>query len=137
MSGPVLKAKVLVVDDGTDFPAALREHLGRNFQEVDQARSESEALALVERKSYDLLIMDIILDNDTGGMRLCRALKADQRRQRIPVMILSAADVRYGMSIKSCLDDGRCLPADDFVDKGAEVAQVVERARRLVERPGM
>jgi hypothetical protein len=44
------------------------------------------------------------------------------------------ADVSYGLSIKSFLTDGECLPAEDFVDKIQAPEEIVMRARRMVER---
>ena len=56
------------------------------------------------------------------------------RWRNTPVMMLSSADVSYGLSIKSFLTDGECLPAEDFVDKIQAPEEIVMRARRMVER---
>ena len=134
MSRSVLSVRALLVDDDAEFAPALKRRLGRAFEAVDVAADEATALALLEQHNYGLVIMELILGQGAGGFALCRRMKADARWRKVPIMIVSAADVRFGMSIKSCLSDPQCLPADDFLDKGTSLEQVVERARRIVER---
>ena len=134
MNRPQLKARVLMIDDEADFALPIKVQLERDFQAVDYASDETQALALLEKTHYDLVIMDIMLHQDAGGLRLCRLLKAEPRWRNIPVMMLSSADVSYGLSLKKFLTDGDCLPAADFVDKILDSEEIILRARRMVER---
>ena len=134
MNRPQLKARVLLVDDEADFAASIKLQLERDFQTVDYVSDEEQALAMLEKNHYELVILDIMLHHDVGGLRLCRRLKAEPRWRNTPVMMLSSVDVSYGLSIKSFLTDGECLPAEDFVDKIQEPEEIVLRARRMVER---
>jgi DNA-binding response OmpR family regulator len=135
LNGPVLQARVLVVDDDRDFALALKELLDRNFSVVEWVDNEAAAIERLENGQYDLVILDIVLQNDPSGLRLCRRLGANERGRRPAIMMLSSADMQFGMSISSYVGDASCLPADDFVDKGKELQEVVVRARRIVERP--
>ena len=135
MNRPKLKAKVLMVDDEADFALAIKCRLERDFEVVDYVADEEQALAMLEKTRYDLVILDIMLEHDAGGLRLCRRLKAEPRWRDTPIMMLSSADVSYGLSIRSFLTDGECLPAEDFVDKIQDPEEIVLRARRMVERP--
>lgn len=135
MAEHVLPARVLIVDDDEDFSLALKRQLETGFEQVDVAKDEATAMESLGRGRYDLLILDLMLGYEPGGLELCRRLKADPAWHEMPVMVLSSADVQYGLSIKSYLDEEGCLPADDFVDKGAtDLDDVVRRARVLVER---
>jgi len=135
MKEHVLQATVLSIEDDEDFGFALKCCLEAAFEQADLAGDEKTAMALLECGRYDLVILDLMLGSEPSGLGLCRRLKADPAWQAIPIMILSSADVQYGLSIKSYLDEGGCLPADDFVDKGTtDLDDVVRRARVLVER---
>ena len=134
MSAPVLEARVLIVDDDQQFTKAIKPQLETHFQEVELAASEEEGWALLEKDCYDLVLLDLILGEEPTGMGMCRRLKSAERWRDMPVLIVTMADVLYGMSLKSLLADGNCLPADDFADKGLEPSEIVKRARRIVER---
>lgn len=135
MKERVLPAKVLIVEDDADFGFALKRRLDVAFEQADLAGDEVAAMDLLECDRYDLVILDLMLGYEPSGLGLCRRLKADPAWQAIPIMVLSSADVQYGLSIKSYLDEAGCLPADDFVDKGTtDLDDVVRRARVLVER---
>ena len=135
LKAPVLKARVLVIDDDESFLAAIRHGLEASFREVHCAAGEAEGWALLEKNAYDLVLLDLLLGGEPAGLRICRRLKNDPRWRDVPVLVVSAADMLYGLSLKSYLADEQCLPAEDFVDKVAGPAEIVKRARRIVERP--
>ena len=135
MKAPRLKASVLAIDDDEGFLAALRKSLEANFQRVDCARSPEEAWARLEERDYDLIMLEILLGGEPAGLEMCRRLKADTRRRDTPVLIVSIADLLYGMSLKSYLGEESVLPADGFIDKLADSEEIVKRARSIVEKP--
>jgi CheY-like chemotaxis protein len=85
MNRPQLKARVLLVDDEADFAAPIKLQLERDFQAVDYVGDEEQALAMLEKNHYDLVILDIMLHHDAGGLRLCRRLKAEPRWRNTPM----------------------------------------------------
>lgn len=135
MKAPLLRARVLVIDDDTDYVASLKGHLETSFEAVDCAAGEAQAWALLEENSYDLILMELILDYDAAGLGMCRRLKGAARWRDVPILVVTDADTRYGLNLKSYLGDRQCMPADDFVDKNVAAKEVVKRARRIVERP--
>ena len=77
--------RILVADDQPDVVQALRLLLKAEGFEVDSASSPREVVALVEKKDFDVVLMDLNYTRDTTsgleGMELLRTLrKADALR---------------------------------------------------------
>lgn len=135
VKAPTLSAKVLLVDDDPLFLDALKPKLLESFETVEQADDEDGAWKLLEANSYDIVLLDVIFGHRPAGLELCRRIKRDPRWRDVPVLIVSMADVMYGMNLKGFLDDQGCLPADAFIDKLAGADEIVKRARCIIERP--
>jgi PAS domain S-box-containing protein len=84
--------RVLVVNDLETVSEMLAAQLGElGFAETKFVRDGSEALEVLDREDYDIVISDIhmpILD----GFQLCRLLRSPEfpRLNRVPVVLLSA-----------------------------------------------
>jgi signal transduction histidine kinase/CheY-like chemotaxis protein len=85
--------RVLVVDDDPDF----RQLLPRMLQtcdavgSVEVAATAAEALAALDAAPPDLLLLDVVLP-DQSGWQILAHKNQDQRLQVIPTIILSAQD---------------------------------------------
>ena len=84
--------RVLIVDDHTVVRIGLRSLLGHTagFRVVGEAGTVAEALALTERSTPDVVLMDIRLP-DGSGVEACRKIKADHPETRV-VMLTSYSD---------------------------------------------
>jgi DNA-binding NtrC family response regulator len=105
--------KILIVDDKRSGRATLRQYLSALPDvEILEAAGRDEALAVVERCSPDLLLLDIRLSDDTrdrGGLEVLRRVRASGR-QTPAVMVTTMsefAEVREAMR----------LGAQDYVPK--------------------
>ena len=80
---------VLVVDDtdsARDIATRLLRHHGA---EVFQAQSGADALAMLERLTPDLILLDIAMP-DMDGLEVLEKLRQDPRWKHIPVVMLTA-----------------------------------------------
>jgi CheY-like chemotaxis protein len=84
---------VLVVDDDKTFRRVLSLNLASRGAEVLQAGTEAEALAVIEARQPDLLLLDINLPDRTGW-ELLRELK--RRDHHVRTVIASAVKVQPG-----------------------------------------
>lgn len=80
-------ARILVVDDNEDDHVHLRRLLRSEFQVV-AAYSAAEALERARSEAFDALITDQKMPR-TSGDELIAAIKADERTQRLPCILLS------------------------------------------------
>lgn len=95
----------------------LKEYLVKDGQNCVQAFSGSEAKLLLEKYSFDLILLDLMLPAVNGE----NILKEIKSKSDVPVIIISAKD---GLSIKvEMLENG----ADDYICKPFELKEVLAR----------
>jgi two-component system response regulator MprA len=118
-------ARVLVVDD----EPAVRESLGRTLRfegyEVAEAADGVDALAAVQSRGPDLVILDVMMPR-MDGLEACRRLRSAQ--QHLPVLMLTARD-DIGDRVAG-LDAG----ADDYLVKPFALQELLARVRALLRR---
>ena len=122
-------ARVLVVDDETDFRANVRHALEREGYAVQEAADGPEALKRLEAETYDLAIVDLSMPGMTG-LRMLEALRAAGRA--VPPTIVVTAFGDWG-SYAQALE----LGAIAFLSKPLGMGDLLrEVARVLAARPG-
>jgi CheY-like chemotaxis protein len=80
---------ILVVDDDPDILEALAEILEGEGYAVDRARHGQEALARIERRRPDLILLDLMMPV-MDGWEFSQALRRRSGFEDIPVLVLSA-----------------------------------------------
>ncbi len=104
-------AAILVVDDNENNREVLTRRLNREgYKQVVQASDGREALELLERQPFDLVLLDIMMPN-VDGYQVLETMKRDQRLRHIPVIMISALDEMK--SVIRCVEQG----AEDYLSK--------------------
>lgn len=87
--------RILVVEDNEEM-SDLLARLGRSWgYEVDQARDAAGAIAEMDARPYDLVIMDLRLDGRRCGIEAAREIRAmPGDRGRTPIVALTGGMVR-------------------------------------------
>jgi CheY-like chemotaxis protein len=85
-----MPARILIVDDFEDARELYAEYLRLRGYEVTGAADGPEALHLALPSDYDLIILDLALPR-MDGIAVLRALRAEPRTARTPIIILSAS----------------------------------------------
>jgi len=117
--------RILVVEDEPKLAKALQKGLSEEQYAVDVAYDGEEGLHMVRSKSYDLVLLDLMIP-EISGMELLKIIRAEQ--QEVPVMILTAKDA-VGDRVEG-LDTG----ADDYLTKPFSFEELLARARALLRR---
>jgi two-component system chemotaxis response regulator CheY len=108
-------ARILLVEDS----AAMRTYVRASLEgtpdlgddlEIVEAASGFDALRLLPRASYDLVITDINMP-DINGLELVRFVRKSERHREIPLLIIST------QSSEKDRDRGLALGADWFLAK--------------------
>ena len=81
--------KVLIIDDEEDVRTYLNSLLANNGYHTDLAEDGEEGFRKVHEFAPDLIILDIIMPNQSG-VGFYRKLKKSEVYGEIPVIILSA-----------------------------------------------
>lgn len=111
---------VLVVDDDPTDRDLLERRLTRCGFEVTLASGAEGAIELVELGGVDLILLDLVMEEESG-LETLRRLKSDPKTRGVPVIMLSAMDDLEPMV--ACVLAG----ADDYILK--PIHPVLLRAR--------
>ncbi len=111
--------RLLVAEDhpvNQEFAAEALRRLGHS---VDVASNGSEALDLMKRKPFDLVLMDVQMP-DIDGLEVTRRYRAEEREGHVPIVALTAHTRRE--------DRDRCLEAgmDAVLTKPIDRTQLAE-----------
>jgi DNA-binding response OmpR family regulator len=115
---------ILVVEDELLTRRTLQDLLQREGFVVTTAGSVAEGLGEVNRRAYDLVLLDIVLP-DGDGLTACRRIR---ERQNMPIVFLSTK--RQLEDRVSGLENG----ADDYIVKPFEPAEMIARVRAQLRR---
>src|SRR5215212_2770495 len=123
---------IMVVEDDDATREFLADNLLADSYGVVTAASGRQALTLLEVKSCDLVILDVMLP-DASGFELCRRLRAaDGIGERIdpdlPVIMLS------GRTSETDRIRGFARGADDYLGKPFNYSELSARVSALLRR---
>lgn len=117
--------KVLVIEDDRSIADLIALHLGENGFEVALASDGVRGLELASTRSYDLIILDLVLPG-RGGIEICKTLRAQSIHT--PIMMLTTR----GDEVDKVL--GLELGADDYVTKPFGIRELIARVKALCRR---
>jgi two-component system copper resistance phosphate regulon response regulator CusR len=117
--------KILIVEDEPKTGTYLERGLTEAGFVVDCARDGRDGLHLALTKSYDLVLLDVMLPG-MDGWEILREIRRAGRQA--PVMYLSARD-QVGDRVK-----GLELGADDYLVKPFSFSELLARVRTLLRR---
>jgi GAF domain-containing protein len=122
------EAALLAVDDVEDNRFALSRRLARQgYLNVTTAADGRQALELLNSRSFDLVLLDIMMPN-VNGYEVLAAMKADERLRHIPVIMISAVDEID--SVIRCIE----LGAEDYLPKPFNPTLLRARVGASLER---
>ncbi|HYH09868.1 MAG TPA: response regulator transcription factor [Thermoanaerobaculia bacterium] len=119
-----MSQSILVVEDELLMRRTLQELLQREGFAVTTAGTIAEAMGEVNRRPFDLILLDLVLP-DGDGLHTCRRIR---ERHRTPIVILST---------KRQLEDrvaGLETGADDYIVKPFEAPEMIARVRAQLRR---
>ena len=112
--------RILVVDDDENILNLERTILEQKGFDVTGASGGAEALKLLAEKSFDLVLLDVMMP-EVDGFELLAALRGDPATAAIPVLMLSA---RSGEDARV---SGLAAGADDYVIKPFSARELTAR----------
>ena len=123
----MLKQSVLVVEDEEDIREFVSYNLLKEGYQVAGVASGEDALAAVDAKPPDLVILDLMLPG-LDGLSVCRKLKANPSTEAIPIVMLTAkgeeVDIVTGLN----------MGADDYVTKPFSPKVLLARVQAVLRR---
>jgi len=114
--------KILIVDDDANTTWLMDNMFSKVGYEIHTVNNSSLAVPEATVIQPDLIILDLMMPG-IDGIEICKALKADQETNKIPVLIFSAVgDVN---SKTKAFEAG----AKDFITKPIHIDELKSRIR--------
>jgi sigma-B regulation protein RsbU (phosphoserine phosphatase) len=115
-------AHILVVDDDESNRESLRRRLARHGYSVMAAADGPSALELIERHSFDLVLLDVMMPG-MSGLEVLERIRRQRSPTDLPIIMATAKD--QSEDIVGALDSG----ANDYVTKPLDFGVVLARVR--------
>jgi DNA-binding response OmpR family regulator len=115
---------ILLIEDDERLAAMVRDYLGDSGFAVTIAPTGEHGLAEADSRSYDGVILDLMLPG-IDGLEVCRALRADKA---MPILMLTAKGDPMDRVV------GLELGADDYLPKPFEPRELLARLRAILRR---
>lgn len=116
--------KILLIEDDITLSNGIRLALQNPSLQITRCHTLSEAWNVLDRESFDLLILDIKLP-DGSGLDLLNAVRTVST---VPIILLTANDME--MDIVTGLESG----ADDYITKPFSLAVLRARVNAQLRR---
>ena len=117
------REKILIVDDEWNMRNLLKVLLFPHF-DTEEAGDGASALALLEKKSYSLIILDLMMPG-LNGWEVCERIR---EKRQVPILMLTArGDTKDKV-------EGFAAGADDYLVKPFDSEELVARAQALIRR---
>ncbi len=115
---------IIMIEDNEELGQLICDFLNRENLKVTWCKSAEEGLSSMERVSFDLVLLDIMLPG-MDGFKACSFIRD---RKDVPILMMSAKTD----------DDSKLLGyeigADDYIDKPFSIPVLVAKIRALMRR---
>ena len=119
-----MNEKILIIDDDTKLNDLLEEYLTRFSFSVTATTGPLNGLELIKEKSFDLIILDVMMP-EMDGFEVCKEIR---KEYSTPIIMLTA---RGEVSDRIV---GLELGADDYLPKPFEPRELVARIQSVMRR---
>lgn len=128
-----MKAKIMVVDDDPDFVAGIKAILEAADYEVNVAYNPKDGFQALQSKSYDLLLLDIMMGRGAEGIALARKLRKDPKLREIPVLIITGVREQIAFLFPGQAVHPNFVDVDELVEKPIEPNLLLEKVSALLK----
>lgn len=115
-----MSEKVLLVDDEKEFLEIMSERMKARDMDVTTATSAQQALEIIEKESFDAIILDFQMPG-MDGMDALKAIKAKKPELQI-ILLTGYATVEKGVEAMK-------IGATDFIEKPADLEVLAEKIK--------
>jgi two-component system, OmpR family, alkaline phosphatase synthesis response regulator PhoP len=117
---------ILVVEDEPNIVLSLQFLMKKAGFDVRVARDGDEALAEVESRVPDLILLDVMIPK-RDGYDVCQTIRANPSWQSIYIIMLTAK----GREVDR--EKGIALGANDYVTKPFSTRDLTEKVKQILE----
>lgn len=115
---------ILIIEDNEDLGGLYADFLRREGWSVELAVNAEDGLELLDKNTYKLLMLDVMLPGKNGF----EALTEIRKKRNMPVMIISAKTDDESKIL------GMEIGADDYVEKSVSIPVLTSKIKALMRR---
>src|SRR3972149_6729861 len=127
------RRRLLVIDDDPDFVEGITPLLTGADYEVDVAYNPKDGLQALQAKSYDLLLLDIMMGRGAEGVMIARKMRKDPRLRDMPVLIITGIREQIAFLFPGGPLHAHFMAVDELVEKPVEPQLLLERVSALLQ----
>ena len=120
----IAETSILIVDDEPALREALTYSLSREGYAVSSAATSAEALAKLDRRMPNFIVLDLGLP-DADGLELCRTVRS---RSSVPILMLTARQSEVDKIV------GLEVGGDDYMTKPFSMRELLARIKAILRR---
>jgi len=117
---------ILIVDDEANIRSLIRKYAVHEGYAVEEAANGMAAVDMCRKRSYDLVVMDVMMP-EMDGFAACREIRSFSQ---VPMLMLSARGEEYDRI------HGFEMGVDDYVVKPFSPRELMMRIAAIIKRSG-
>ncbi|MBI2091439.1 MAG: response regulator [Deltaproteobacteria bacterium] len=126
--------KIFIVDDDSDIIDAISMVLTKHNFSVASSLTASDALEKIKKEKPDLIILDVMFPEDPSkGFDLSRVFHSDPFVKNIPVVILSAVNIRFKLGFSKNEIDEEWMPVREFIEKPVDPDKLLRVINKILQ----
>lgn len=115
---------ILIIEDNEDLGQLISDFLKKEGWTIQWAKSAEDGLLLLEKESFKMLLLDVMLPGKDGFQTLSEIRK----NRNLPVLMMSAKTDDESKIL------GMDIGADDYVDKPFSIPVLTSKIKALMRR---
>ena len=119
--------RILIVDDSSSVAESLKAYLSTRDYSVDSASSGYEALRLIRKHNYDIVVCDIEMP-EVSGLDILETMRNEGISKNVILMTGYQERDYYIRAIQ--------LGASDFITKPVEAEQLLKSVQSIMDKDG-
>ncbi|MFF3102569.1 response regulator transcription factor [Viridibacillus arvi] len=119
-----MRSRILIVDDDKDIRNLISVYLENEGMQTQKAEDAIEAMKMLEKKEYDLIILDIMMPK-LDGIQACMKIREERN---MPIIMLSAKSEDMDKI------QGLTAGADDYLSKPFNPLELIARVKSQLRR---
>ncbi|QOV11972.1 response regulator transcription factor [Viridibacillus arvi] len=119
-----MRSKILIVDDDKDIRNLISVYLENEGMQTQKAEDAIEAMKMLEKNEFDLIILDIMMPK-LDGIQACMKIREERS---MPIIMLSAKSEDMDKI------QGLTAGADDYLSKPFNPLELIARVKSQLRR---
>lgn len=122
---------ILLVEDDPDYRLKIKQALQNSGFVITEAESEEQAYDVARHKTFDIAIIDLMLENTDSGFTLSYHFKQEYPKMPIILLSSSTSEMDIEFSMESAWERN-WIKADTLLNKPIRFEQLLYAVQRLL-----